>query len=588
MNKETAFASNRRLVNTGGRAGWSQRRRRAAEGASGALVLALVIAAWGVAGGYGAVFILVALWVIDGMVWGVKAGARKRKQGAWELGVQADTRAEAAGAAGNPPGQLGIGEAVERRRHPADEPDPAVRLLSPTESAIRREILARGGWTEASRSQPSTGIHDVPRGNPLPPLREKVRPATGAELAPAGGAQLAPVAGGQAQPAQPSDSDHGPQSLGEERSGTIYWSRFRQLQAEYTRYRREHVQAAQRHQQDLEQLRRELRRVELGARRQLEQHRGYREDVGALAAALRANPDLARALYERLGRPQSPAADLQPPAEVLLPPAVPTRTAGLSKVAGMRVLKQILVEQVVQPLKEPEAFRPYGLTIPNGILLFGPPGCGKTYIARALAEEVDHKFIEVVPSEVGSLYIHGATLRIRELFDKATKDAPAILFMDEFEALVPSRGELGGHQQYKSEEVNEFLVHLAECSQKRILVIAATNEPWKIDQAVLRSGRLDKHFLVDPPDLDARVEMLRYHLAGRLVEGAIDTGAIAARLEGYSAADIKLLVDEAARDAMKANAPISAARLMRALDRVPASVTAEITHKYSSFRQRGI
>jgi hypothetical protein len=185
---------------------------------------------------------------------------------------------------------------------------------------------------------------------------------------------------------------------------------------------------------------------------------------------------------------------------------------GLDNVAGMHILKELLVREVVEPIRNPEPYLRYGLSIPNGILLFGPPGCGKTYIARQLAEELGHFFLELIPSELASPYIHQSVIKIREVFSSAAEHAPSVLFIDEFEALVPSRAELGGHQQYKSEEVNEFLAHLNECAQKKIFVIAATNEPHKIDAAVRRTGRLDKLIYVGPPDEEARREMLLLHL----------------------------------------------------------------------------
>ncbi len=184
---------------------------------------------------------------------------------------------------------------------------------------------------------------------------------------------------------------------------------------------------------------------------------------------------------------------------------------GLDKVAGMRVLKDLLRREVVAPIRNPEPYRKYGLSIPNGILLYGPPGCGKTYIARQLAEELGHYFVEIIPSELASPFIHQSVIKIRDLFDTAAEQAPAVLFIDEFEALVPSRETLGGHQDYKSAEVNEFLAHLNSCSEKKIFVIAATNQPTKIDAAVRRTGRLDKLIYVGPPDEEARREMLGLH-----------------------------------------------------------------------------
>jgi len=222
------------------------------------------------------------------------------------------------------------------------------------------------------------------------------------------------------------------------------------------------------------------------------------------------------------------------PERVEHPPA-PSGARGMAKVAGMRELKDLLQREVIKPLRDPEPFRKYGLTVPNGILLYGPPGCGKTYIARQLAEELNQYFVEIIPSEVASPYVHQSVLRIRELFDTAAEHAPSVVFIDEFEALVPSRAGLGGHQQYKSEEVNEFLAHLNSCAAKQIFVIAATNEPQKIDAAILRTGRLDKLIYVGPPDFDARAEMLRLHLAGRPAADSLDVNGLAQTLEGYSA-----------------------------------------------------
>lgn len=297
---------------------------------------------------------------------------------------------------------------------------------------------------------------------------------------------------------------------------------------------------------------------------------------------------LRNALAGAAGRPMSATGASNRPVGITSAPAVgDAKARGLGRVAGMVELKSLLVKEVVRAVRDPEPFIRYGLTIPNGILLYGPPGCGKTWIARALAEEIGHYFVEIIPSEVASPYIHDSTLRIRELFDTAAEKAPAVLFIDEFEALVPSRADLGGHQQYKSEEVNEFLTHLNACAEKKIFVIAATNEPQKIDAAVRRTGRLDKLIYVGPPDLEARAEMLKLHLGKRPLASDLDLARLATTLEGYSASDIKFLVDEAARDALDALVPISNAILEKARARVPASVRPEDESRFRSFVGRG-
>jgi hypothetical protein len=128
--------------------------------------------------------------------------------------------------------------------------------------------------------------------------------------------------------------------------------------------------------------------------------------------------------------------------DVLSRPVNPTER-GFGKVAGMHDLKKLLYEEVVSALRDPEDLKAYGLGIPNGILLFGPPGCGKTYISRQLAEEMNYFFKEIYPSEIGSTFIHETTLKIREVFDFAFQNSPAIIFIDEFESMVPARKNLG-------------------------------------------------------------------------------------------------------------------------------------------------
>jgi AAA+ superfamily predicted ATPase len=260
---------------------------------------------------------------------------------------------------------------------------------------------------------------------------------------------------------------------------------------------------------------------------------------------------------------------------------------GLNKVAGMSVLKELLRKEIVGPLRTPEIYEKYRIGVPNGILFYGPPGCGKTYIARQLAEELGYFFQDVKPSDVASRFIHDTVVRIREMFDLALEKAPSILFIDEFDAFAPSRSELGGHQQYKSEEVNEFLANLEGCADRKVLVIAATNAPEKIDPAVRRAGRFDKLVFIPPPDAEARIAMLQFHLLDRPVEPDLDFRGVGLVLDGYSASDIRFLVEEAARAACEKAAPISTLILLDTLQRVPPSITPEDEAKFHGFQSRG-
>lgn len=229
-----------------------------------------------------------------------------------------------------------------------------------------------------------------------------------------------------------------------------------------------------------------------------------------------------------------------------------TTLTGFDAVAGMQDLKAQLIQDVIYPLIQKDKFEKFKLSIPNGILLFGPPGCGKTFIVRKLAEELNFSYFEVKHSDVTTPYIHGGVGNIAGIFKEAQRHAPAIVFIDELEGMVPERSSLDGTQSYKLEEVNEFLTHLNDAGKNGILVVGATNQPDLIDRAILRSGRLDKKIYVMPPDFDARKHLFKMYLAERPLEN-IDYDILAGQTINYSCSDIEFICNESARVAAISN-----------------------------------
>ena len=217
---------------------------------------------------------------------------------------------------------------------------------------------------------------------------------------------------------------------------------------------------------------------------------------------------------------------------------------GFADVAGMQTLKDELTKRVIWVLKDKEKAEKYRLTPPNGMVLYGPPGCGKTYFAEKFAEEAGFNFTMVNGSDLGSTYMHGTQGKIASLFKDAEKKAPVILCFDEFDSFVPSRGSSDAHQ--RGEEVNEFLAQLNNCSKKGIFVIGTTNRIELIDSAVLRKGRMDLHVEIPAPDAETRKLMFILHLKNRPVSEDINAEELAQLTENYAAADIAFIVNEAA------------------------------------------
>jgi transitional endoplasmic reticulum ATPase len=256
---------------------------------------------------------------------------------------------------------------------------------------------------------------------------------------------------------------------------------------------------------------------------------------------------------------------------------------GFEDIAGMNQLKQLLTRKVIFILKDKEKAAKYKLLPPNGMLFYGPPGCGKSFFAEKFAEETGFNFILVKSSDLGSIYVHGAQGKIADLFKKAEANAPTIICFDEFDAFVPNRSNRGAEHQ--AGEVNEFLSQLNNCAQRGIFVIATSNRPDMIDPAVLRTGRIDKMVYIPMPDGEARREMFKLHLSGRPCED-IDAEKLAAMTDGYIASDIAYIVNDAAMGAAFSDVPISQQLLEETIESIRPSISKEVIRSYEILHQK--
>lgn len=229
---------------------------------------------------------------------------------------------------------------------------------------------------------------------------------------------------------------------------------------------------------------------------------------------------------------------------------------GFAAIAGMEELKELLRHEVIDVLLNPEEYARYGLTIPNGMLLYGPPGCGKTFFAKHFAEEVGFNFMEVKPSTLKSKWVNATQENIGKMFAEAEENAPTIIFIDEMNELVPNRDNSNVHEMSLG-AVNEMLAQMDRTGEKGIFIIGATNYPNMIDPAILRAGRLDKKYYLAPPDKRARELMLKLYLQKRPYDFGIDYDHLAEMTENYVSADLKLIVDDASRKALIAKSKIT-------------------------------
>ena len=257
---------------------------------------------------------------------------------------------------------------------------------------------------------------------------------------------------------------------------------------------------------------------------------------------------------------------------------------GFEAIAGMDELKAQLKLDVIDALHNPEEYEKYGVTIPNGMLLYGPPGCGKTFFAKHFAEEAGFKFMLMTPSSLKSKYVNATQENIAKMFAEAEKSAPVIIFIDEINELLPNR-DSNAHEMSKS-AVNEMLAQMDRTGEKGIFIVGATNYPDMIDPAMLRAGRLDKKFYLPPPDFEARKAMFEMYLKNRPLDFGIDCGQLADMTENYVSSDIKFLVNEAARLALKQKSRITMEHLEEIIRTTKPSVPMHELQKYDAIKAK--
>jgi transitional endoplasmic reticulum ATPase len=239
-------------------------------------------------------------------------------------------------------------------------------------------------------------------------------------------------------------------------------------------------------------------------------------------------------------------------------PSVEKPTIRFKDVGGMEGVKDEIQMKIIQPLAHPELYQAYGKVVGGGILMYGPPGCGKTHLARATAGEVKAGFLAVGINEVLDMWIGQSERNLHDLFEQARRNTPCVLFFDEVDALGASRSDM--RQSAGRQLINQFLAELdgVKSSNEGVLILAATNAPWHLDSAFRRPGRFDRILFVPPPDAPARAGILRIHCHGKPVE-AIDYDYLAKKTDQFSGADLKAVVDvaveEKLRDAIKRGVP---------------------------------
>jgi SpoVK/Ycf46/Vps4 family AAA+-type ATPase len=251
--------------------------------------------------------------------------------------------------------------------------------------------------------------------------------------------------------------------------------------------------------------------------------------------------------------PDEPAHDIERPGVTL------------ADVGGLTDVKRRLEAAFLAPLRNPELRKLYGKSLKGGLMLYGPPGCGKTFLAKAVAGELGARFISVSLADVLDMWIGQSERNLRDLFELARRSAPCVLFLDEVDAIGQKRVHLRNNAMRST--VNQLLSELdgVAGNNEGVFVLAATNAPWDVDAALRRPGRLDRTLLVLPPDQPAREAILRYHLKDRPVSG-VDLAAIARRTDGMTGADLAHICETAAERALLDSATSGTVRMISPAD----------------------
>ncbi|MFX0163045.1 MAG: CDC48 family AAA ATPase [Candidatus Hodarchaeota archaeon] len=258
-------------------------------------------------------------------------------------------------------------------------------------------------------------------------------------------------------------------------------------------------------------------------------------------------------------------------------------------IGGLEEAKQRLIEVIEWPLKHREAFTRLGIDPPKGIILYGPPGCGKTLLAKAVAHESEANFIAVKGPEVLSKWVGESEKAIREVFRKARTAAPCIIFFDEIDAIAPQRGSDFGDSRVTERVISQLLTELDGVEILRdVVVLAATNVPWLVDRALLRHGRMDRFIRVKAPNLEGKLEILKIYTQKMPLAGDVNLEKIAVESEGFSGADLEAIAKEAGILALREDINIKEVRMdhfEESMKYVHSSITEEIEKRYEDFEE---